>query len=467
VVAIMGILAVVSAPMIRSSSAAYSGASPLMLRSQEAAMALAHVSTALRQARAVTAAADNGAGVASLTFLGADGTAMVLSRQAGSNNLQYGPSGSTAVLAGDCTGLSIKCYTPGGTLISLPPPSPSGVGLVEIAATVVDPEGRGSPATYTTRAAIRHAPAQILITEIMYDPPWSLGSSSTNQWVELYNASSQPIDVGGWLLWTQGELTPDALQVDALYTSAGTTVIPPGGYAIVTDQDSDLYHECLSNGDFESSYLGYWQFSRNTYSRATGDTVSGDYKLQVVGGYTTTMYQDFHTPSGYFNPRLRLRAKLKVGTPSSSTLKIQVTDRWNNVVSTLYNGHFSAAWTEYAYDFSSFANQDLRLYVTVSSPGGSDRMNLDAITIYASRLPTLPYDCQHLWVDDNSIGSDLTAGQVFLSNGTSLRDVVSFSRAWGGNNDGSTLSRVAPSAPSTQAASWEPGPYGGTPAAAN
>jgi hypothetical protein len=463
----MGILAAAAAPMIRSGSTAYAGASPLMLRSQEAGMALAHVSTALRQAQAVTAASDNGAGAASLTFLRGDGTAMVLNRQAGSNSLQYGPTGATAVLSGDCTALAIKCYTAGGTLIPLPLASPTGVGLVEISVTVVDPEGRGSPATYTTRAAIRHAPAQVIVNEIMYDPPWSLGGSGHNQWVELYNASSQPIDAGGWLLWTQGQTTPDVLQVDALYCSAGTTIIPPGGCAIVTDRNSELYHECLANGDFESSNLSSWQFNLFTYSRVTGDTVSGDYKLQVVGGWTTTMYQNFQTPGGYFNPRLRLRAKLRTGNPGTSTLKIQVTDQWNNVISTLYNGHFSAAWTEYSYDLSSFANQDLRLRVTLSSPYGSDLMNIDAITIYASRLPTLPYDCQHLWVNDNSIGNDLTTGKFFLSNGTSLRDVVVFSRAWGGNNDGSTLSRVTPWAPSTEAASWDPGPYGGTPGLPN
>ena len=467
VVAIMGLLAAFSAPMIRSGSAAYAGASPLMLRSQEAGMALSHVSTALRQAQAVTAASDNGAGVASLAFLGSDGTAMTLSRQAGSNNLQYGPSGATAVLSGDCTGLSIKCYTAGGTLIAMPVASPSGVGLVEIDLTVVDPEGRGSPVTYTTRAALRHAPAQVLVTEIMYDTPTSLGGSSTNQWVELFNGSSQPIDVNGWLIWTKNETVPDTLQVDALYTSAGTTVIPAGGYAIVTDTDSNLFHECLTNGDFESSSLSYWNFSQNTYSRVTGDTVSGTYKLQVTGGTTTTMYENFQTPSGYFNPRLRLRAKLLTGNPATSTLKIQVTDRHNNVVSTLYSGPFSAAWTEYSYDLAPFATQSLRLFITLTSPSGSDRMNLDAITIYASRLPTLPYDCQHLWTNNNTIGSSLTTYQVFLSNGTSLRDVVVFQRAWGGNNDGSTLSRVTPWAPSTEAASWEPGPYGGTPAMPN
>jgi len=463
----MGILAAVSSPMIRSANVAYTAASPLMLKSQEASMALAHVATALRQAQAVTAASDNGAGVASVTFLRGDGAAMILSRQAGSNNLLYGPTGATAVLAGDCTALAVKCYTPGGTLVPLPPASPTGIGLVEISVTVADPEGRGSPATYTTRAAIRHAPAQIIFSEIMYDTPWSLGSSSTNQWVELYNASSEPVDVGGWLLWTKNDATPDTLQVDALYTSAGTTVIPAGGYAIVTDRDSDLFYECLANGDFESSNLSYWHFNLFTYSRAAGDTVSGDYKLQVMGGYTTKMYQDFETPGGYFNPRLRLRAKLRTGDPSTSTLKIQVTDQWNNVISTLYNGHFSANWTEYSYDLSPFANQDLRLYITLSTSSTSDVMNLDAITIYASRLPTLPYDCPHLWVNNNTIGGDLTTYQVFLSNGTALRDVVVFSRAWGGNNDGSTLSRVTPWAPSTEAASWEPGPYGGTPGLPN
>jgi len=48
-----------------------------------------------------------------------------------------------------------------------------------------------------------------------------------------------------------------------------------------------------------------------------------------------------------------------------------------------------------------------------------------------------------------------------------LRDAVVFDFTWGGNSDGSTLSRTNPWAPSTEQSSWQSGPYAGTPAMPN
>jgi hypothetical protein len=48
-----------------------------------------------------------------------------------------------------------------------------------------------------------------------------------------------------------------------------------------------------------------------------------------------------------------------------------------------------------------------------------------------------------------------------------LSDAVVFNNTWGGDGDGSTLSRRNAFAPSSEAATWQPSAYAGTPGAAN
>jgi hypothetical protein len=112
-------------------------------------------------------------------------------------------------------------------------------------------------------------------------------------------------------------------------------------------------------------------------------------------------------------------------------------------------------------------NTDARLEIKVSSASTGDTIYVDAAALFSSRLPTHQLDCLHIWVNDNTVGSDLSLGQVFLAEGNALRDAVAFDFTWGGNGDGSTLSRTSPWAPSTEQSSWRSGPYAGTPATAN
>jgi hypothetical protein len=68
-------------------------------------------------------------------------------------------------------------------------------------------------------AAVR---AQIVITEIMYNPPPS--GTDTLEYVELYNNSNAPVDVSNWL-FTEG----------VTFTFPAGTTIPAMGYVIVTE----------------------------------------------------------------------------------------------------------------------------------------------------------------------------------------------------------------------------------------
>lgn len=70
---------------------------------------------------------------------------------------------------------------------------------------------------------------EIVINEIMYDPPSSVGPDVLYEWVELHNRNNISIDLSGWELNTSTTIIPD-----------GTT-IPANGYLIIArDRNSFL-----------------------------------------------------------------------------------------------------------------------------------------------------------------------------------------------------------------------------------
>jgi type II secretory pathway pseudopilin PulG len=467
VVAILGTLCAVSVPLIHAGAASFNTAQERILATQEARFALAHAATAIRQARAVTTAADDGAGTASLTFLGSDGTAMTFGRSSGTNNLLFGPVGSTALLSNNCQALSIDCYDSAGQKLALPLASPSGVSTVDLAMTARDPKGRFSPTSVKTRAGLLRNQPTVIINEIFYHGIDALGGTDAKtQWVELYNASSQPVDVNGWYLWTKDQTPADCLQPDSVYSS-GSTIIPAGGCAIVTGQTTTLYQDVLKNGDFETTDMAAWRFSLLKWQRVAGDAYSGSYKIQIRGGAWVTMYQDFKLPSAHIAAKVHTRARLKQGSLASSRLTLRVTDRGATVLVPIYDGPATAGWTTYSASATPVINRDARLELKVYSSGVNDLMDIDAVCVFGTTFPAHSLDSQHIWVDDDQVGKDLKTLQVFFVQGNAVRDVVAWSKTWGGDGDGTSLSRVSPYAPSTEQTSWRPGPYGGTPGAPN
>jgi phosphatidylserine/phosphatidylglycerophosphate/cardiolipin synthase-like enzyme len=79
------------------------------------------------------------------------------------------------------------------------------------------------------------SPTSLLINEVMYHPTENEG---TNEWIELYNPSSEPIDITGWTIADEKET--DLLQADP-NNGDGTTIIPSEGYAIITDLGTTVY----------------------------------------------------------------------------------------------------------------------------------------------------------------------------------------------------------------------------------
>ncbi len=75
----------------------------------------------------------------------------------------------------------------------------------------------------------------LLINEVMLHP---LENENTNEWIELYNPTSEPIDVEGWMIADEKET--DTLHADT-ENGDGTSSIPPGCYAIITDKGTTVY----------------------------------------------------------------------------------------------------------------------------------------------------------------------------------------------------------------------------------
>jgi cardiolipin synthase A/B len=78
-------------------------------------------------------------------------------------------------------------------------------------------------------------PGTILINEIMYHPTQP---DSTNEWIELYNPTTEPIDLTGWAIADRTE--KDTIAPDPNH-GTNTAILPPNEYAILTDRDTTVY----------------------------------------------------------------------------------------------------------------------------------------------------------------------------------------------------------------------------------
>lgn len=75
----------------------------------------------------------------------------------------------------------------------------------------------------------------IVINEVMYDPQQN---DNYNEWIELYNPTEEFINISGWLI--SDNYAQDFLEGD-FDNGAGSTIIPPQGYAIVADHGTKIY----------------------------------------------------------------------------------------------------------------------------------------------------------------------------------------------------------------------------------
>ncbi len=97
-------------------------------------------------------------------------------------------------------------------------------------------------------------PLPIKINEIMYFP---VENDHYNEWIELFNPTSFPIDVNNWTLY-------DGQEEDIIIGNSdhgdGSTVIAPGGYAIITDHGTKVYENFTVSESAVKLYVDYRNF---------------------------------------------------------------------------------------------------------------------------------------------------------------------------------------------------------------
>jgi len=89
--------------------------------------------------------------------------------------------------------------------------------------------------------------ANIIITEIMADP---IADETLNEWIEIYNNSTEEIDIQDWQIGDEKDT--DTLE-GGLYDKKGT-IIPPEGYAIITDDSTRVYNNFNVSNDVIKLY---------------------------------------------------------------------------------------------------------------------------------------------------------------------------------------------------------------------
>ncbi|MBD3249475.1 hypothetical protein GF336_05500 [Candidatus Woesearchaeota archaeon] len=90
--------------------------------------------------------------------------------------------------------------------------------------------------------------ADIIISEVMANPA---ADEDLNEWVELQNNGEEDVNVR---CWTIGDASDDDLLIGGLYDGGGT-VIPSGGFAIVTDEMTRVYNNFNVSSDAVKLYV--------------------------------------------------------------------------------------------------------------------------------------------------------------------------------------------------------------------
>ncbi len=109
----------------------------------------------------------------------------------------------------------------------------------------------------TIQPTIAETSASLLINEIMCHP---IENEGTNEWIELFNPTKDPIDIKGWTI--EDDKEQDTIQEDSTHGD-GTTVIPPKGYALITDEGTTVYETFMVAEDMisllvdDSTLCGY------------------------------------------------------------------------------------------------------------------------------------------------------------------------------------------------------------------
>jgi Tfp pilus assembly protein PilE len=428
---------------------------------QDGRAALEQMTRMIRQTKGFSSVSLSTDQAGQITF-DVNGIIQQFSRNATTNEIAYGLPGSLSALASSVSSLVFTCYDANAVLLP-DPVQVLNIRSVGITATLVDPV-YSQQFILSDRVFVQgDSQNALVINEIMYNP--SGGNDAPNEWVELYNLSLSAIDVNGWTIWTGAPGNADALISHPQFGN-GSTIIPAGGYAVVTASTTDVYTELITNGDFETGNLGAWVMNpSSSWSRSTAEAHGGKRSLESTATGATSVYQQITIPSSGFNSCLFLFWEKTTAPVGQTLITATIRNTSNVILATGYNGQMNSNWTCHTMDLTAYAGQTVRIYFTTNKTG-SGSLYLDDISAAYSYVNI---NAVRLSVPDNKIGNGIAnnGDTVAIVNGSTTVDSVTFLSSWGGNGDGTSLSRIDPQGSSNQQSNWKSGPQHGTPGSAN
>ncbi|MBI2870447.1 MAG: lamin tail domain-containing protein [Candidatus Omnitrophica bacterium] len=194
----------------------------------------------IRQAGSVSSVTGSADVNGSIQLLDAYGSTFGFRRSTGSGDLEYDPPGSPtgtegsySTLADRVDSLTFTCYDVSGTTTTT---TVADIRSIHVVLSASDEEDVAGSVRLTARATLRKdfVSYELVINEINYNSTYSGADERENEWIEIYNYGSTAVDVSGW------EISDDA-QTDSVLAAGGTTIIPAGGFAIITADPTDVY----------------------------------------------------------------------------------------------------------------------------------------------------------------------------------------------------------------------------------
>lgn len=452
VVAIMALITATMAPAVR---AVHSGWQTSDRRSevlQNSRVGVDQMTRVFREVTRLYQVSDSTSSSGFIEFFNKANQLYRLEMNGGSGDLLYGPVGNIARLAGPTVSLKFASYD--SNAIQLPDPvDVKLVRSVKVEQVLLDDEGKASPITSSFHVFFRKdvtGPGG-MINEIMYDPS---DPDASYEWIELYNEATA-VDVSGWKLTTLDNIsTPDLIEGDNRY-GTGTTVIPKEGYGVITDRDTLVHLERLTNRGFESGSMGPWHPSSGWTRVSDGDVHEGSWKLSRTGAGTIHQIRNFRqsSRSAFFS------CWEKSPNPAGTRLIIKVRGGGNQEVAILYDGPMHSTWTLHTADLTDFIPRAEQIHFQTGATG---TYWLDDVSLSESNVDR---NAVRLRVNDNTLGGQLrnSTDTISLMNGGMLIDMVTYNSAWGGSNSNRTLERVSTFGDSMDPANWAEGPQNGTP----
>lgn len=427
---------------------------------QDGRAAMEQMTRIIRQAKSFTSVSLSTDQAGQITFTDANSITRQFRRNGATNEIEYGLPGSLSALTGSVSSLVFTCYDANANSLA-DPVQVRNIRGVGITATLADPVN-SLQFTLSDRVFCHGDPLNALvINEFMYYPSGG-GSDAPKEWVELYNLSDSAIDVNGWTIWTGAQSYADLLISHPQFGN-GSTTIPIGGYAVITALTTSVYTELVTNGGFETPSLTMW--TRSNWSRTGGDSHGGSQKLQSTVSGATSVYQQITVPSGY-NSYLFIFWEKTTAPVAQTQITATIRNTSNVILATGYSGQMNSTWTCHTMNLAAFAGQTVRIYFAANKATSSGSLILDDVSVAASYVGI---NAVRLSVPNNNIGNGLAnnTDTVAVENGSSTIDSVTYVSTWGGNGNGTSLSRKDPQGPSNQQSNWTSGPVNGTPGSAN